>query len=75
MSLFIPRGGIWTALPSTCILEHLYCHEVCLHAAELVDVDAGEEDARDEHGEGQRVAARHQAVHSGASSEVKGYNI
>ena len=41
----------------------LYRHEVRLHFAELVDVDAGEEDAEDEHAERDDVAAGHQPVH------------
>ena len=40
----------------------LYRHEVGLHFAELVDVDAGEQDAEDEHAERQDVAAGHQPV-------------
>ena len=42
---------------------HLYGHEVRLHFAKLVDVDAGEEDAEDEHAERDDVAAGNQPVH------------
>ena len=41
----------------------LYRHEVRLHFAKLMDVDAGEEDAEDEHAERDDVAAGHQPVH------------
>ena len=47
------------------MLSYLYGHEVGLHLPELVDVDAGEEDAEDEHAQRHEVAARHQPVHDG----------
>ena len=47
------------------MLSYLYGHEVGLHLPKLVDVDAGEEDAEDEHAQRHEVAARHQPVHDG----------
>ena len=52
------------------MLSYLYGYEVGLHLSELVDVDAGEEDAEDEHAQRHEVAARHQPVHDGTAHRL-----